>query len=665
MIAFPAILVALGILAATALVTFVVRTSDRAALWLGTAGSLVACVLGGIAAVIALMTGQEDTLRQPWSLPLGEFHVGLDSLSAFFLLCIFLVGGLAALYGFGYLPGHRQRRRLAPALIFFNLLLLSMASVVLARDGVLFVMAWELMSLASFFLITFEHDRPEVRRAGQTYLIASQLGVAFVLALFCLLAARVGSFDLGAFAAAGLSGQGLANLCFVLSLVGFGSKAGFWPLHVWLPDAHPAAPSHVSALMSGVMIKMGIYGLLRSLSFLGPPPPVWGMVVIGIGVVSGITGVLHALTQHDYKRLLAYHSVENIGIIALGIGIGLLGQAHGQSIVSFLGFAGALLHVLNHGIFKGLLFQAAGSILHATGTRDTDSLGGLGRRMPVTALAFLAGSIAICGLPPMNGFVSEWLVYLGAFQGGTSLATRGAVSSLAVIPALALIGGMAAACFVKVFSVIFLGQPRTSTFDRAHEPPFAMRLPMILGALLCLAIGLWPAWVLQLVAPTARSLTNGLAVPPLEAMAPVGMVSRLGVGLVALVAGLALLRHALLRGREVRSASTWACGYRATTPRMQYTSSSFIQPLLAPFSTIVHRRVEEEGPAGFFPTHARYEEHLGDVAGERWIVPASRWIVGVLSRFRVLQHGRIQFYLAYVFITLILLLLWQLGAGEG
>jgi hydrogenase-4 component B len=483
------------------------------------------------------------------------------------------------------------------------------------------------------------------------------------------------AYDFDALAAAGAPAAGLATACFWLALAGFGTKAGFWPVHIWLPDAHPAAPSPVSALMSGVMIKMGIYGLLRVLLFLGPPPAWWGGVLIAIGVVSGLAGVLHALAQHDLKRLLAYHSVENIGIIALGIGVGLLGQSYHDPSVTFLGYAGALLHVLNHGLFKGLLFQAAGSVLHGTGTRDIDSLGGLSRRMPATAGAFLLGSVAISGLPPLNGFVSEWLIYVGAFRASAggfaglrgSAAVPGlshawAVAALAVIPALALIGGLAAACFVKAFGVVFLGEPRTEAAAMAHESGPMMRTPMVLGSLLCVAIGIWPAAAIRLVASAAAALGR-LPSVPVAATGPMAAITRVAVVLLALAALLALLRQALLRGRSVARAATWGCGYAAPTPRMQYTAASFAEPVLEPFGGAIPRRVHQVSPAGYFPEKAHYEEHPGDMAGERFLVPATRRAVEALSRLRVIQQGRLQLYLVYIAVTLVALLVWQLAGG--
>jgi hydrogenase-4 component B len=332
--------------------------------------------------------------------------------------------------------------------------------------------------------------------------------------------------------------------------------------------------------------------------------------------------------------------------------------------VAFLGYAGALLHVLNHGLFKGLLFQGAGSVLHGAGTTNIDSLGGLHRRMPTTSLTFLVGAAAISGLPPLNGFVSEWFIYVGAFRGGASLTGGWALSCLVTLLALALIGGLAAACFVKAYGVVFLGSPRTGPRAPAHESGAAMRLAMVLSALLCLLIGVWPAGAVRLVAPAARLLggISGETGDPGGALAPITAVAIVVLGGAGL---LALLRAGLLRGRVVTRAATWGCGYATPTARMQYTASSFAHPILEPFGSMIPSRVDAERLRGHFPTGARYEEHVGDMAGERIVLPAFRRAVLLLGRVRVLQQGRIQLYLAYILVTLIVLLVWQLGGGAG
>ncbi len=656
------VLVALGVLAAGGFAALVAGRRGRLALALGTAGAVAGSALGLVAAGAQLASGGAVAARAGWRPPLGSLTVGLDPLSSFFLVAVFLVAALAAVYGAGYLRAHLEAggRRIGAAVAAFNLLVAAMAGVVIARDGVLFLAAWEVMTIASWVLVTFEDEHESVQRAGLIYLVASQLGVVALFLLFALLRRGAPGFEFAQLAAAGPPAPGLAAVCFGLALVGFGAKAGFWPLHVWLPDAHPAAPSHVSALMSGVMIKMGIYGLLRTLLLLGPPPVWWGALVVGIGAVSGLAGVLYALAQHDLKRLLAYHSIENVGIIALGVGIGLLGQSRGDAMVAFLGYAGALLHVLNHGLFKGLLFQGAGAVLQATGVRALDALGGLARRMPVTALAFLAGSVAIAGLPPLNGFVSEWLIFAGAFRGGAALAGGAGLAAAAVVPALALIGGLAVACFVKVYGVVFLGTPRTGAPGRAREVGAAMRVPMVLAAALCLLLGVLPVVAVGVVAPAAREVA-GLAAAPAGLGGSLAAVTAVGAALVAVVALLVLVRAGLLRRRPAPAAPVWACGYVGVTPRMQYTAASFAEPVLAPFGPLMHRTVHALRPATFFPAAASYEEHVGDVAGERLLAPAARRVLGVFARLRILQQGRIQLYLAYVLITLLVLLTWQIG----
>lgn len=656
-----AVLLALAVLVGTALAALLVGRADRLALGVGSLGALAASAVGGAAAVRALLSRSSAATRVvPWSPPVGRVVLGVDALSAFFLLCVFLVAGLAALYGWGYMARDAGRRRLGVPAAFFNLLVAAMVVVVLARDAVTFLVAWEVMTIASYFLVTYDSAREEVRRAGLTYLVASQLGVVFLFALFLVLGRQAGSLELAAMQSAGPPPGRLGVLCFTFALIGFGTKAGFWPMHVWLPDAHPAAPSHVSALMSGVMIKLGLYGLLRVLGLWGAPPAWWGLVLLAVGATSATVGILLALVQRDLKRLLAYSSVENVGIIALGIGLALLGRAHGATAVATMAMSGALLHVLVHGLMKGLLFQAAGSVLHGTGTTDLDALGGLGRRLPLTAATFLVGALAISAMPGGSGFVSEWFVYVAALRGEAALPVRAAVAAVAVVPVLALVGGLAAACFVKAFGLAFVGAPRTDVAQHAHEAGPAMRAALIAGAAACAAIGLLPAAAFALVRPVAE-LVVGAKVPPGTLGTALPALSRAVVVLVGLGLALALARRALLRGRDVRRAPTWGCGYEAPSPSMQYGSGSFAQPLVEPLSFMLPHSVQRTGPTGPFPTVATFREQVGDAAGERLLVPASRRVLRLLSRIRVIQHGRLHLYLVYILVTLITLLVWQLG----
>ena len=652
---------ALALIFAGAAAALLARRSEKVALALGSTFGVAGCALGLACSLAAVLAESRESIHVPWSLPLGSLRVGLDPLSSFFLVCVFAVSGLSALYGWGYLKHYVGEGRVAAAVALFHLLVASMAVVVLARDGVLFLIAWEVMSIASLFLVLFDDREETVRRAGMTYLIASHIGVAFLFGLFVILAGRGGSFDFEVLAAAGAP-AGAAGACFLLAAVGFGTKSGFWPVHVWLPDAHPAAPSHVSALMSGVMIKMGIYGLLRTLTFLGPPDAWWGALLVLLGAVTGLAGVLHALAQQELKRLLAYSSVENIGIIAVAIGLGVLGQSRGDATLAFLGFSAALLHTLNHGLFKGLLFHGAGAVIQIAGARELDALGGVSRRMPVTALTFAVGATALCGLPPLNGFVSEWLAYIAGFRGASTASGGLAVVALVAVPCLALIGGLAAATFAKAYAVVFLGMPRTEAVSRAGESR-GLVVPMILAAAGCLAIGLLPHEALRLITPAVTSL--GGAEPPPGLADSLRSVARVAVVVIALAAALALIRHLLLRKRDVRAGSAWACGYAGVTPRMQYTGASFSQLLLSSFAGWLDLKILRRGPEGYFPDAASLEERTGDPAGERLLLPATRRVLGLLSRVRVIQQGRLQLCLAYIFATLVALLLWRLGGHAG
>lgn len=646
--------------------------------WANAVGAGSAVAGSGIAlwpVLGVLVSGRSlPELSWAWNVPLGSFTVGLDPLSAWFAAAILGLAILAAVYGAGYLAHYADRKSLGPPWLFYNLLVAAMVLVVAARNGMLFLMAWEGMALASYFLVTFEDEQQRVREAGRIYLIASHLGAACLLLFFALLASHAGSLDFSLLAAlartqaAGRVSDTLAAVLFLLAIVGFGAKAGFMPLHVWLPEAHPAAPSHVSALMSGVMIKTGIYGLLRALTFLGPPPAWWGWLLVAIGLSSGVLGVLFALAQHDLKRLLAYSSVENIGIIALGLGVGLLGLHAGSPALAVLGFGGGLLHVLNHAIFKGLLFLGAGAVLHGAGTLQLDRLGGLLKRMPLTGAAFFAGAVAICGLPPLNGFVSEFLIYLGAFQAfrETSLSTSaGSVLALATIGGLALIGGLAAACFAKVVGIAFLGEPRTKAAAEAHAPSWRMAGPMLVLAAACpLAAGavgpllaaLGPALAIVLDQP-AEVIAEHLA----PALSPLNAVLMVGAVLIGLIVLLAVLRMGLLRSREVRDTVTWDCGYAAPAARMQYTATSFVQPITDFFAPVLRVRKQMHEPRGLFPDQASASTHHEDVFLSGLFSRSYGGIRWVLSKLNWLQHGRLNFYVLYIALTLVALLVWQFG----
>lgn len=659
------LVIAVGLFLAGGLGALAAYRSPRWSTALAVTGTLAGGIAGLVPALGVLLHGGSVSLRLAWDVPYGALFIEIDALSALFLVPILGVCALAAVYGSEYLLSYRGSKTLACPWFFYNLLVASMVLVVVARNAVLFLMAWEVMSLASFFLVTFDDEKESVREAGWTYLVATHLGTAVLLVLFIGLGREAGSLDFDRFRAIGSLAAQSAGLLFVLAVVGFGTKAGFMPLHVWLPEAHPAAPSHVSAVMSGVMIKTGIYGLFRVLTFLGAPPAWWGWLLIGVGLSSGVLGVLFALAQHDLKRLLAYHSVENIGIIALGMGAGLLGVSYGSPCLAVLSLGGALLHVLNHAIFKGLLFLGAGAVLHATGTTEIDHLGGLLKRMPWTGVAFLTGAVAISGLPPLCGFVSEFLVYLGAFHGVTSLAGAPTVALLSVITGLALIGGLATACFTKAFGIVFLGEPRSEHGAHAHEPGLAMRIPMLLLAAGCVLIALFAPAVTQVLAGALEPATGLASAAVQEQLAasagPLSLVVLVTLGLAGLVVVLVGLRAWLLAGREVREGVTWDCGYARPAPRMQYTASSFAQPLTDLFGLFLKTRRRFSPPEGLFPAGAFLATETPDAWHERLYRPAFAAIGWGLSQLRWLQHGRVQLYVLYIGVVLLFLLVWKLG----
>jgi len=628
----------------------------------GAGSSLAGSACGLTASLQILISRTTVSLSAPWQMPLGTFSLSIDSLSAFFLVPLFVLSLCCALFAIGYTK-HDSPPAKGIQWFFFNILVASMAMVVCSANGLLFLVAWEIMSLSSFFLVLQRHTEQESRDAAWIYFIATHIGAAFLLGFFLVASSQTGSLDFDTFKNHVFSPV-MASVLFGASLVGFGSKAGFVPFHVWLPKAHPAAQSHVSALMSGIMIKMGIYGILRTLTFLGGFQAWWGIALIAVGCVSGVLGVLLALGQHDLKRLLAYHSVENVGIIALGIGSGILGVRYGIPFLAVLGFLGGLLHVVNHAFFKGLLFLGAGSVLHYTGTARIDSLGGLIKKIPSTALCFLVGSVAICGLPPLNGFVSEFCIYSAGFYGLHSYAVHPFVFCAASMASLALIGGLAAACFTKAFGTVFLGEPRQPLRVR-HHVDASMKIPMYSLAVLCLAIGIgFPFFCPLVLAPVAILMPQAQLFPYAGQIMP-GLVGvSIGAGLLCVLIGcLVILRQRLLAGKPVTAEPTWGCGYNAPSSRMQYTSSSFAQPLVSFFRLVLNtgtdRHMPESASAAAFPKDWHFHSHVPDLFLDNVYTPAFGAVGKVLSRLRWLQGGKVHNYVLYIALTLVALLLWM------
>lgn len=657
------LLLAVSVLAGSGLLALLAARRPRWCTALGVGGDVLAGVIGLVPALRVLGGGEPESLRRPWQVPYGSFSVELDGLSAFFVVLILVLSALAAVYGGSYLLGQAGRKSLGTAWFFFNLLIASMVLVAIARNAVLFLVAWETMALTSFFLVTFHDEEPEVRAAGWIYLVATHLGTTFLLALFLLLRQPGGSLEFADFAAGGARSPALASLLFLLAVVGFGTKAGFVPFHVWLPEAHPAAPSHVSALLSAVMIKLGIYGLLRVVTFLGTPLLWWGPMLMGIGLTGGLLGIALALQQRDLKRALAYSSIENVGLIALGLGLGLWGWASGQPTIAALGFTGGLLHVWSHGLMKGLMFLAAGSVLHATGTRDLERLGGVLRRMPWTGAAMMLGAVALAALPPLNGFVSEWLLYLGLLQAGLAHAdSRGLVALLAV-GVLAVIGGMAVLCFVRLTGIVLLGQPRSDAASQAHEASPWMTSPLLVLVLLCLTVAVCPGFVVRLIARPIDQLqgyVSGRTLSELAvsdaSLATVGVVN---AGVWVAVGGLAAVLVGLYRRNKPVPGPTWGCGYARPTTRMQYTGRSFAEFLaerLLPPALRPH--ISWKGPLGLFPSGSEFNADSPDPLREGVYEPFFRHGANRLAQLRWLQRGDMHVYLVYILILVALALAW-------
>jgi hydrogenase-4 component B len=626
----------------------------RERLFVGLMTAATCCVVLG--ALASLFAGSSRPLAAPWAVPGGRLAIRVDALAAMFALPIGLLAGLGAWYGLEYWPqrSHPENGRKLRA--FYGAITAGMLLLVVADNAILFLAGWEVMAAAAFVLVSTEDHDAGVRQTGYVYLLCTRAGTLCLFAMFALLGAAAGSFDFADFPRALASP--LRDAIFVLGLCGFGLKAGVMPLHVWLPGAHASAPSHVSAVMSGVLIKTGIYGLVRLTAMCEAPPLWWGHALVGVGSVSAVLGVGFAIGQHDLKRLLAYHSVENIGIICLGLGVALLGRSTARADLVTLGLGGALLHVWNHGIFKGLLFLSAGSVLHATGTRRIDRLGGLAKRMPRTAMAFLVGAVAICGLPPLNGLVSELLVYLGLFRAGVSDGGV-ALSGILAAPALALVGALAVACFVKVLGAVFLGSPRSADVERAHEAGTAMVVPMVVLGGACLFIGLGAPLLGRVLDAATAAWSGDARAPSLSSLAPLGSVAASSAGLCGALALAGAWLHRRLRNTPARAVGTWDCGYAAPGARMQYTASSFAEMILRLLGRALRPTTHAPRLEEPFPAPAAFESHLPDTVLDRGVVPVFSAVGRAFIRLRPLQRGNIHLYFLYILGTLLALLLWR------
>jgi len=604
--------------------------------WLALTLAGTAAILG--AALWTLGGGVEWDWRSAFALGGERLHLRLDAVSAWFLALVAVVGGAGAVYARGYWPDQERPESAGRGRFWWGVLILCMGLVLLCANGLHFLMAWEAFALSAYFLITLERERTQTRAAGWLYLAASHAGTLGLFAFFSLLAARTGSWELGPMR----DHPELAPL-FWVALFGFGVKAGMFPLHIWLPSAHANAPSHVSAIMSGVAIKMGLYGLVRFSGWL-PIPAGAGWVVLALGAASAVLGAAFALAQNDLKRLLAYCSVENMGIILIGLGVGLLGVANGNASWGRLAMAGAMLHVWNHGLFKSLLFFGSGAVLHATGTREMSRMGGLWRAMPWTAGLFAFGSVAISALPPLNGFVSEWLLYLGLLDAAASHASVAVVIVPATI-ALGVTGALALVAFVKAGAVVFLGAGRTQATAHAHECGWWMRGPMLGMAAACTFIALAPMAVWPFIQQPLKVWNPawGGGEPP-----PLGTLGCLHVALAVLVAAGVVGLWFRARANGLRRAMTWDCGYAAPTARMQYTGGSFAALVVGWFAWVLRPQRRLRWPRGPFPRRADHVERISDTVLERVIGPLGDVVMAASAWVRQRQQGHLPDYILYL-----------------
>lgn len=663
---------ALAIRAVSLVATLAAARRLRLCRWVAMGGSIFASLITLNVALHVVASGQSiDGVLVQHAASGIVFDYAVTPLSAWFLMVLGLIAAPVAFYSTAYFAHAVPASRTAMVGTAFNLMLGALEVVFVANSVMTFLCAWELMTLATTALVATEHEVPATRRAAYLFLVMSHVGTGCLMAGFLILAAATGSTAfpvlLAGGAVSGLQRDGI----FLLFFVGFGVKAGVIPFHVWLPQAHPAAPSSVSALMSAVLITAGIYGLFRVCAFgLGIPDLNWALAFMGVGTVSAILGVLYALTQNDIKRLLAFSTIENSGIIVLGLGAAMMALAQGQRALATIAVAASLMHVLNHAVFKGLLFLGAGSVVMATGTREIEQYGGLLRRMPWTGLFFLVGAMAISGLPLLNGFPSEWMTFQALLLGFSS--TLGIVRlNFPVAGAmLALTTALAAACFVRAFGISFLALPRSRAADVAHESPKIMLAPQAFLATLCVAFGLFPGVVVRALGRVTGSLPglqstnlvpNGWAmtsvVPSFDHVAPVILGAALLIG--AVIAA----RLQTRRTAAVRRVPTWGCGGELTA-RTEYTATAFSKPLLMVFHAVYRPRRQVDAPAEvspYFPREVRYRAEI-EPTFERFVYrPLMRGVMRVANGMKVLQAGSLHAYLAYVLALAVILLIWLGG----
>lgn len=644
--------IALGLLIAGGILAALVKDNWKLKVCTIFSGISSFCMI--IPALYSLFTNQE--IIQGFELPLfGNINFIIDPLSAFFILIISIISFLGIIYANGYLKPYLNKGMNTSSHCFFLMgLTASMLTVVTCYNALFFLVVWEAMSLSSFFLVIFESSKKEVLNAGIKYMVYMHISVIFIIAAFALANIHAGSFDFMDFHRVLSENKHLADIVFLLAFIGFGTKAGLVPFHNWLPDAHPAAPSHVSGIMSGVMIKTGIYGILRMLYVCGNPSKFTGYLILTISIVSALWGLLYAITQHDIKRLLAYSSIENIGIMGIGFGIGILGIAYNNPVVAVLGFAGGIMHILNHSIFKSLLFFASGSVYQKTHTRDIELLGGLIKKMPTTAFLFIIGSVAICGLPPFNGFISEFIIYAAMLFGLPADDTAGFMTIIISLASLAFIGTMAILCFTKYSGTIFLGNPRSEMAQGVEKDVSkVMLIPMGVLAFVALLIGIFPQFIMPVVLSPVYQFIHGSLILDIfsSVMELAGTISFYLLIFSAIVLSVFGIRFVLNRKSEKHN--TWGCGYNKPNNRMQYTASSYADLFVTTVKPIFKRIIHIKKPKDIFPKEAYYEMEVEDIEEAYIVKPLIKLDEKILTKFERIQNGNMQQYILFGLIFLV------------
>lgn len=605
------------------------------------------------------------------SLPLLSISIRVDYLASFFVGIISLISLICSVYAIGYVRQYYGKYTIGTLSFLYNIFIISMIFVVTANHALYFLIVWEIMALTSYLLVMYERKNEENIRAASLYFIMTHAGTAFIILAFLLLYHSTGSFDFDIIrnSIANVSPQ-IRDMVFIFALIGFGIKAGIIPLHIWLPVAHPAAPSHVSALMSGVMIKTGIYMMMRiCLDFIPDAPQWWGLVILVLGALSALLGVLYALSEHDIKKLLAYHSIENIGIILLGLGSSLVFASAHSYPLALLSFVAALYHTMNHAIFKALLFLGAGSVISVTHTRNIEEYGGIIKLMPQTAFFFLVGSLAISALPPFNGFASEWLTFQALFHGVITLSLIPKLLFALAVGALAYTGGLAAACFVKAFGIIFLARPRSDHARQAYEVSLTMRAGMSLLALCTILLGIgagYVARILEMIVQLFPQFKNTHALETSGQILSVGggfsVVSILSIGasMAIIFVFILLIIYTLTHEQKIRYGRTWDCGSNLTS-RMEITATGFSRSIISVFQNIlfpVKKVVNEyfDSSSGYFPKNSMITLELRDVYRVLFYDKLTRGITAISEKTRKIQSGNVNTYILYMLVALSVLL---------